>query len=1189
MPSFMTWRDLLHHWRSSLAMIAVTVLAVAVLTGALLTGASVRESLRQLSAKRLGSIVHAVSAQNSFFSADLADTVAAETGYTAAPVIQLRGTVSAMVNGISVNNVMVYGIDGRFTALGQSSRDSQAVARAATIGDGTVPVIACYLNAAAAARLAVQPDDELLIRLPKPGAMPLEAPLAQAVAQTVIMRASVAGTLGYEELGWFALEAHQIPAPAIFVPLDQLAALLGIPGKANLILSAAADAGAILGAIRNAFTLDDAGLLVSRPDSHQSGTAISAHIAHVLSRRVFIDPALAALLLGISADKPERALPGSVSYREGLMGSALEPVVTGPVAAEQSALRRISAEPMLSYFVNRITAGDRMTPYSFIGTAPAGSFGAAGHLAAGELVLSDWLAADLGITAIGGDVELAYFVPDDWGSLREERWTLRVADIRPLGDQIFASQPAPDFPGIAGAASCADWSPGIPIDLGIIRQQDEHFWQAHRTTPKAVVSYSDAVGMWGNRFGTVSAIRYSAGSSELLDDHLSGIEEGLKALLPGVTLRDLVNESGMALGGAVDFGGLFLGMSFFLILGAVLLASLVNALHLDSRRPQIALLMALGFPGKSVRRLLITGSGLLAVIGGLLGLPAGIAFAHLLLTGLSTIWRGALGTTELSIDLPVGRIVLGMVGGTLVALLGTVLPLWRAALHCPEGLRGSVHSALAGSASARLAPFSRLPAWLPGLCFAAATAMLVLGAVHGPAVVPYLFFPAGFLMLVAWALLFGRLLFPGERGRQAQAGQTGGRLLTRSAMILSGIRRNGRQNLLAALLLALGVFIVAAVGANRRDVYTGSHAPAAGTGGFDYYIHTTVPLPRDIDSIDGRYRYGLEAYGREALSFVGLRLAEGADAGCLNVYQAGQPGLLGVDPAAFASRQAFTFLSPEFMRSNGWERWSLIQNEPRVIPGIVDHAVLLWGLGMSLGDRIDYRDEFGQPFAVELVASLADSIFQGSILIREADFIHYYPSSGGYNVLLVDAPDSPVAGTRAVHAAVAGSVAGTVPGAGTRAVPAAVLVNAFRNHGPELSTTTERLALFLEVENTYLSIFFVLGALGLLLGSLGMGIVVMKNLVERRCETALLRALGYPAGKVRRLLYAEYFTVTLAGGAAGTLSALIAAAPALIGRTAPVGSIASAIGAILLVTSLVLMLAVRCAFDGDFMQALRHE
>ena len=90
-----------------------------------------------------------------------------------------------------------------------------------------------------------------------------------------------------------------------------------------------------------------------------------------------------------------------------------------------------------------------------------------------------------------------------------------------------------------------------------------------------------------------------------------------------------------------------------------------------------------------------------------------------------------------------------------------------------------------------------------------------------------------------------------------------------------------------------------------------------------------------------------------------------------------------------------------------------------------------------------------------------------------------------------------------------------------------------------------RLAQLQAVENTYLSIFQVLGGLGLLLGSAGLAVVVARNVLERRREYALLEAVGFNQAQLRRLIYSEHRALILLGIVAGVVSALIAVWPGL--------------------------------------------
>ena len=77
------------------------------------------------------------------------------------------------------------------------------------------------------------------------------------------------------------------------------------------------------------------------------------------------------------------------------------------------------------------------------------------------------------------------------------------------------------------------------------------------------------------------------------------------------------------------------------------------------------------------------------------------------------------------------------------------------------------------------------------------------------------------------------------------------------------------------------------------------------------------------------------------------------------------------------------------------------------------------------------------------------------------------------------------------------------------------------DYGIELSKTSEKLAEFNSVTNTYLSVFLALGGLGVLIGTIGLSIVILRNIIERKNEMALLLAIGYKQKHIKTLLLIE--------------------------------------------------------------------
>src|SRR6202035_1469870 len=151
-------------------------------------------------------------------------------------------------------------------------------------------------------------------------------------------------------------------------------------------------------------------------------------------------------------------------------------------------------------------------------------------------------------------------------------------------------------------------------------------------------------------------------------------------------------------------------------------------------------------------------------------------------------------------------------------------------------------------------------------------------------------------------------------------------------------------------------------------------------------------------------------------------------------------------------------------------------------------------------------------------------IFQSELLMSDTSFRALFAGQDGYRFLLVDlAPD---------HAARAASA----------------IEEGGRDLGASAVLTVERLGEFHRVENTYISTFQTLGGLGLLVGTLGLAAVLLRNVLERRRDLALLGAVGYRKAHVFVIVLAENVLLLGWGLAIGTCCALVAVAPAVAER-----------------------------------------
>ena len=119
----------------------------------------------------------------------------------------------------------------------------------------------------------------------------------------------------------------------------------------------------------------------------------------------------------------------------------------------------------------------------------------------------------------------------------------------------------------------------------------------------------------------------------------------------------------------------------------------------------------------------------------------------------------------------------------------------------------------------------------------------------------------------------------------------------------------------------------------------------------------------------------------------------------------------------------------------------------------------------------------------------------------------------------------------------------------------------------------------------------VLGGLGLLLGSAGLGVVVLRNVLERRGELALLQAVGFRRRSLRWLVLAEHAGLLLLGLAVGLVAALAAIWPVLFapGSELHIVSLAFTLAAVLGSGLLWTAFATWLALRGELLSALRNE
>ncbi|MDH3583116.1 MAG: FtsX-like permease family protein, partial [Phycisphaerae bacterium] len=581
----------------------------------------------------------------------------------------------------------------------------------------------------------------------------------------------------------------------------------------------------------------------------------------------------------------------------------------------------------------------------------------------------------------------------------------------------------------------------------------------------------------------------------------------------GFFFRPVRSEALSASAQGTDFGGLFVGLSFFLVVAALVLTATLFAFGILQRSSETGGLLALGFTPRRVRSLRLQEGLLLAGGGALIGLLLGVLYTRGVLWALANLWQGAAGGVVLNYHASWTTLIGGVVAGLLVATMSMLWILWRQG-RTPARILLQSRFGLEATGQARRGP--SLAAGLVLILIAALLIAFALARENGSATL--VFFAAGALVLLGGLCLVRSLLVCPTRipdtGRFTSAG-----LARRNTT-----RRRGRS-LAVITMLACGTFLLVAVNAFRIDPTAAADQRDSGTGGYALFATTVLPVHENMNTAKGRRALNLSDQTLAGTSIEPMRLRPGDDASCLNLNRPQTPALLGVNPAAFQShgnsRFSFARLSPTGSGAGGWEQLDQPATEDNVIPGIVEDSVATYILHKKLGDTLEYIDERGRPLKIRIVATTSNTILQGHVVISDANFQRHFPSTSGYRVFLVDAPAESAQEVQAE------------------------LERGLADLGVDVMTTTRRLGLFSRVQNTYLTIFGILGGLGLVLGCVGLGLVVLRNVLERRHELALLRCLGFRRGQLHWLVLAEHWSLLLLGLAIGAISALLAAAPAL--------------------------------------------
>ncbi|MCX7871927.1 MAG: FtsX-like permease family protein [Verrucomicrobiae bacterium] len=1085
-PSFLklVFNNLFFYRGANLWMFTAVSIASMVISGALFVGDSIKITLKKRAEERLGWVASAMSSSDRWFTIGLESRFRTNlqkhfpsSQIKTAYGVKLEGSVAKPDETGRANRVNIYGVTEEFWE--ESSRELFK----------TLPPKHVLLNRTLADQLKIKAGEEIILRVKKPSVISFELPVSLQEDVYAGMRLKVHGIVSGKEMGNFSLRANQLPPHNLFIRYEDISRTIDKIGRANILLcnldSGPESAAHFARILTDSLLVDDCGIELWMP--HKG-------IVELRSEKVFIEEHLWQKTMNlVSSDRWKNVFDANITQ-------------------------------ILTYLVNLFAFNGKQTPYSIITAADAPLVDST--VSENEILINQWLAEDLG--AKQGDViRLQYYLPDSGGKLAEVTNEFRVAKILPHDLPWFDKTLLPNIPGLAKAESTQEWNLGFPL-IHKFRKKDDDYWRNYRGTPKAFITLAAGKKMWANRFGEITAIRFKVkndGIDELLlREFATALVRECGAEKFGFIFEPIRMNSIEAVQKSQDFGGLFIGFSFFLVVSALFLVALLFGLNIERRFREFGTYLAVGFTHKDIAKLIFYEAFAIVIAGAFVGGIAGALYSKLMLHFLSTIWRDAVGAMEWSFYANPLSYFIGSCGAVLcsfLAIFGTSRQLKNRTIK-NIFIQARASNAELESPRETNKTKGMLKTYMPILLIISGILNTSYLIVRNQYTNAEGFFISGILLLSGLIIIFPSILKYLEKKECSFPDLT--------LIALRSASRNIKRSVLTAGMFACGFFILISVSIFRLEVEKSKKSLSSGTGGFDLVAESSIPVFKDLNTEDGLTHYGMDRTSSGNILFVPFRVKDGDEASCLNLNRAVKPRLLGCDWSLLVNRFSFSMYDRNHKPQSCWELLANIttnkteRGEELVVPAVGDAASLQWALGKKIGETIDFTDEFGRPFKVKIVGGIANSIMQGNLIISDVAFRRLFPSESGYKFFLMDC------GGKNIDEI------------------AKKLSRAFSDYGMEIILATQRLSQFNAVQNTYIGAFQILGGLGLLLGSVGVAIILIRNVLERRNELAVMVAIGFNKSSVQNMIILEHMFIVFVGVLAGVIPAMLSITPAIWGE-----------------------------------------
>jgi putative ABC transport system permease protein len=289
-------------------------------------------------------------------------------------------------------------------------------------------------------------------------------------------------------------------------------------------------------------------------------------------------------------------------------------------------------------------------------------------------------------------------------------------------------------------------------------------------------------------------------------------------------------------------------------------------------------------------------------------------------------------------------------------------------------------------------------------------------------------------------------------------------------------------------------------------------------GGYDILGESAIPIELNLSSELERMENNIDAPILNNVSITEIKVVGPPGGTCSNMNVRYPPRLLGVS-SEFILENKFEFMESLKDDSDSIDIWRSLDKNPEEnsgrIPIVVDYNTLVWIYSGSLGEVYEIQVEDGSTVELEVIAVLENTIFGGTFIMSEENLDELFPKTATYQYILFKVQKN---------------------GEATPEQVAIDLELALDQYGFDAQAIRQLILENREYERSFMSLFQAYLGLGLILGIIGLGVVMARNVQERRYEIGVLRTIGYTKKMLLKSFILELSFISILSSIIGLLA-----------------------------------------------------